>query len=452
MSFASRVARNLARRKIRTVAVALIVGVSLAMFLILSQITSGIEDDINAAKAAVQDVLLVTVAGSSPTGGGCFFHGGSSGGSQPTQTYITANLVPILLGTPNVVSAQDVLTNTTGCPTSAPSQGSGFNPSLFQNLTTFEGISLTSNGTDGIISEFGGASTLNIVQGSALTPADENLAVADISQTYATNHDLGVNSILNINGAQVGVQGIYSSSSGAGGGGFGGGFGGGTILMPYPALQGALDAPGPSYIYVTVDDAADISTVIGDLTNASGPHYLGADYEVQSPGSFNGGQFESAIDSVVSSTQLEEYAALAVGAGVMVLVMVLMTAQRTREIGLLKAFGFSNGKIFAQLLLESVCWSVLGLPIGLVASVWLGPTVATDLASSSAQSTSSSFGGHTFVARGPASFLFSAVSFSLTPEVIALGVLVTVGFGVIGAAYPILRALRLRPAEALRHE
>jgi ABC-type antimicrobial peptide transport system permease subunit len=44
------------------------------------------------------------------------------------------------------------------------------------------------------------------------------------------------------------------------------------------------------------------------------------------------------------------------------------------------------------------------------------------------------------------------VSFSITPELLVLGVGVTVVFGVVGALYPILRAVRLRPAEALRHE
>ena len=128
----------------------------------------------------------------------------------------------------------------------------------------------------------------------------------------------------------------------------------------------------------------------------------------------------------------------------MVVVMALVTSRRTKEIGLLKAFGFSNGKIARQLFLEGLIFASFGLPVGLLATVWLGPSVA-EIVSGTA------FGGGPSPGRFAGGFL-GTVSFALTPYEIVLGVAVTFGFGLVGSLYPIVRALRLKPAEALRHE
>jgi ABC-type antimicrobial peptide transport system permease subunit len=45
---------------------------------------------------------------------------------------------------------------------------------------------------------------------------------------------------------------------------------------------------------------------------------------------------------------------------------------------------------------------------------------------------------------------FLSANFAITPEVLLFGVVVTIGIGLAGSAVPILRASRLRPAEALR--
>jgi len=60
--------------------------------------------------------------------------------------------------------------------------------------------------------------------------------------------------------------------------------------------------------------------------------------------------------------------------------------------------------------------------------------------------------GRFFRGGGFASRLIGNLSFSITPEVLLLGVLVTFAFGIVGSLYPIVRALRLKPAEAVRHE
>lgn len=436
MSFVHRVVRNVTRRKFRTIGVALIVGLTLGVFLILSTISGGIQNNINAAKAAVQDIVTVE----QPSAGG----GGPGGGRGPfSSTPLPESAVGVATNTPDVAFVQRILINIT-VPAGCGSGGGSGGYQCFANATTYEGIDVNTSAGVEMFSGFGAGTSPNIVEGTEMTPQEEDQDVAIVGQSFATTYNLvpgQQNDLFNIGSTQFRCVGVYST----------GRFGGNGVIMPFPAASQALGISGPTLLYVTVNNAANVNSVVAELQ----AEYNGA-YEVTPLNSFNGGTFESAIDSVVSSAQFEEYTALAVGAGVMVLVMILVTMNRTREIGLLKAFGFPNRLIFSQLLAESMLWSVIGLPVGLAVSYWLGPFVAQSIAGSAAQS---AFGGRSFgggggggFASGFANRLLGSVNFGITWQVLALGALVTLGFGVIGAAYPILRAIRLQPAEALRNE
>lgn len=421
MSLASRVVRNLARSKARTIGVALLVGVSLAIFLILSQLVTSTEASETNALQSLQNVIEVSPAGSS------FF--GHSG-------HITANILPeIENSSSNIVSARRIVLGSNFQPGSGGGGGGGFGGGgfNFKNISQYEGIDTTSPVF--IFSGFGGAVAPSIVTGRLLGASDESTTNAMVGQNYATNNNLVVGSAVDVNGTYFSVVGIFSTGTEEGGN---------TIVIPYPASLNALNVPGPSIIYIQVNEPGNVAATVLDIQNAIGT----TDYDTIAPATA-GSSFEGALTSTVDDAQFGEYVALAVGAAVMILVMVLVTLQRTREIGVLKALGFGNGPILIQLLSESVLLSLVGLPIGLIAAVWLGPTVNSLIFAAPAGGGGGGFSGHTY-RFGAASF--GNFSFAITPEVLALGVAVTVGFGLIGAAYPILRALRLKPTEALRHE
>jgi putative ABC transport system permease protein len=420
VSFLQRVLRNTARSKLRTIGLILVVSVSLAAFLIFSQIGSSIDTNIANAQNAVHDVVTVQLAGSSG-----FF--GASG-------HITANIVPTVQAAAGVATVQRIVLDSPGFTPGggAGGGGGGGGGGNFRNFTLDEGIDTTSPVS--LFGGFGGAATLTITDGRTLIPGDENDRVAIVGQSYAANHGVTVGSPIDVNGTTVTIVGIFST----------GGFGGNNVILPYPVAQAALNVTGPNLLYVTVNSTANEAAVISTLQSS-----LGGSYSVTTPGAGAATGFADSINSILQSAQLEEYAALAVGAAVMVLVMVLVTSQRTREMGLLKAFGFSNPRILTQLLTESVLVSLAGLPIALGLSIWLGPTIAQDVLSSGGGGFGGNrFGGGGFVGR----FLLGSINFSLTPEVILLGFAVTLVFGLVGAAYPIVRALRLKPSEILRHE
>ncbi|NNF57415.1 MAG: FtsX-like permease family protein, partial [Rhodothermaceae bacterium] len=111
-------------------------------------------------------------------------------------------------------------------------------------------------------------------------------------------------------------------------------------------------------------------------------------------------------------------------------VLLIAVSERTREIGVRKATGAKRGDIVAQFLGEAVAvsstGSLIGLGVGLAAAFTFAPLVRA-------------FTEAPFQA---------AFSWSTLVVVGLIAVLVGVLFG----TYPALRAARLSPVDAMRHE
>ncbi len=115
---------------------------------------------------------------------------------------------------------------------------------------------------------------------------------------------------------------------------------------------------------------------------------------------------------------------LVVGGIVIMNIMLMSVAERTREIGIRKSLGARRRDILRQFLVESAMLATLGAVIGI--AVGLGLAKAVEAA--------------------------SPLPASVAPWSIVVGVMLGAGVGVAAGLYPASRAARLDPVEAMRQE
>ncbi len=108
--------------------------------------------------------------------------------------------------------------------------------------------------------------------------------------------------------------------------------------------------------------------------------------------------------------------------------MTMSVSERTREIGVRKAIGASDGQIVRQFLAEAAVIGFIGGATGLILG-WMAATVANGL--------------------GQASGL---TLFLVTPRLAIGAVVFAVVLGLVSGLYPSLHAARLKPVVALRYE
>jgi putative ABC transport system permease protein len=115
---------------------------------------------------------------------------------------------------------------------------------------------------------------------------------------------------------------------------------------------------------------------------------------------------------------------LIVGAIVIMNIMLVAVAERTREIGIRKALGARRRDILSQFLVESATLSTVGAAIGIALGIALSQIIAAT----------------------------SPLPASVAPWSIVAGVLVGAGVGIAAGIYPASRASKLDPILALRQE
>ena len=115
---------------------------------------------------------------------------------------------------------------------------------------------------------------------------------------------------------------------------------------------------------------------------------------------------------------------LVVGGIVIMNIMLMSVAERTREIGIRKSLGARRKDILRQFLVEAVTLATLGVAIGIGAGLGLAGIVEAT----------------------------TPLPATVAPWSIVVGVLLGAGVGVTAGIYPASRAARLDPVDAMRHE
>jgi len=107
--------------------------------------------------------------------------------------------------------------------------------------------------------------------------------------------------------------------------------------------------------------------------------------------------------------------------------MLMSSRQRTHEVGILKALGYTDGAVGWLIMVESLTLSLIGGGLGVFLAVTLAELLRMGM-------------GQYFP------------QYRVHPETAWLGLAITVGIGILAGIVPALNAGRLRPVEALRSE
>jgi putative ABC transport system permease protein len=161
---------------------------------------------------------------------------------------------------------------------------------------------------------------------------------------------------------------------------------------------------------------------------------------------------ESTLSSMEALAYQEIVLALVATCMIVLFTMVYAVRERTKEVGVLKAIGFSNRDVLKQFLAEGLIICVVAGVVGVIIGNLAAPFLSAALLPQSTQQTTLS--GRGVFVRGPpgTEAANTAVQFSPDPYITMAAFAVAVVMGIVGSLYPAWKASRISPMEALRYE
>ena len=282
--------------------------------------------------------------------------------------------------------------------------------------------------------------------------ADNDLKQVIVNQSYARSNQLKVGALMKIGGAVYSVIGIVKTPVG------------GTASDAYiklAQLQKLSDRAGRvNTVYVRADSASKVDAVAASITKT----LPGASVTTaKTLASQVTGSLEDAKNLTSKLGIVLELVALIGAVAIASLLTLSSVTKRVRELGTLKAIGWPQRLVVRQVtgesLLQGLLGGVVGIVLGIVAAVAVGafaPTLSATF--TSAAQSGFGFGGPPGGFRGGGNNAAQAA----TSEAVKLTAHVSIGVVVAAVALALLgglisgavggfRASRLRPADALRH-
>jgi putative ABC transport system permease protein len=407
MGVASRAVRNVFRKKVRSVSVILIIGFCLGVFMAMSTVNADISNRARDISQTSDTEVTVRPAGS---------FGGFGFSNEATMD---ESIVPTVQRMAHVVSVQTVITHMEG---EMGQPGTGARPTMVQGQDPSQPLVL-----------FGGGS-MSLTDGRTLNSGDANANVALIGSGYSEDKAVGLYGTVTLNGTSVQVVGIFTT---------GNRFGDTALIIPYQTAKRVYQISGMNMMYVNVNFAGNVDYVVDSLRST-----LGDDYDIV-PASAFASQMQSSLNSIAASSATGLWLSLLTGVAVMTFIMILIARERTREIGVLKAIGFKSSSIVGQFIIESVTLAIFGFIVSLVVVLIAGPSITT-LVLGGGTGASPSGGGPP--SGGPAGIFVARMGLALQPDMMIITLGLAILLGVVGSLYPVIKATKLKPAEALRYE
>jgi len=292
-----------------------------------------------------------------------------------------------------------------------------------------------------------GGGSASVSQGQGFSAQQSNANVALIGQQLATQNGLKVGSTFQLQGATIRVLGIYSSQTL---------FGDNGIYLPLATAQRLFQVPDQiSLLTAQVDSADNVNGVATAIRSTLGTNTVDV---TSSTDVFD--RISGSLTSAQHSSRLALIAALVASVAVILFATALVTRQRVREIGILKAVGAAGWQVGLQFGVETLVVAVVAALVGALVTFPTAQTVANDLISS-AEAAGPTFGGPVggsgatragFRVGAAAGRALGAVHVAVTPTVFLYAAGLALGLALLASIVPAWRVSQVRPAEVLRYE
>ena len=253
---------------------------------------------------------------------------------------------------------------------------------------------------------------IRILKGRTLREGDDHVAM--LGRVLAMNLQKTVGDTIEISGEEFKVVGIYESDSL---------FENGGLIVPLKVLQKMMGRE--RYVSGFVVEAekhsrADVEALGKRIeASVSGVAAVPARDFVQG---------DNQIRLVKSMAWATSIIAMVLGSVGILNTMMMSVFERTREIGILRALGWKRMRVLNLVLGEATALGLAGAVLGTFLAVI----------------------GVKALSQAPMASIFINADLPLT--ILLVGILLGLVLSVLGGFYPAVRASRLEPAEALRHE
>jgi len=450
----TRAFRNISRRKIRVLLIVIALGFSMAIMIsiptgIIANQASAVTlaENFNITVTNMQEEInktatLIECQTSSGAGGGrpSYFAPGAS-----QQVFISETAVDEIHSIQGVVDAVPFLQARSNETTSQAIGGfGGRNFTISRPLYTITGVPLNASLIDNY-----SILPANVTDGRNLREGDSGVLI--MSSNLTDYFGVGVGGTVKVYGDSFTVVGIYEQASQ--------GFTGTqTVYMSIDDAQRATGNVGNmSRIDVYADTTSDVDG-IAQVIQAAYPELSVTTYEdrlsqlqnMQTMYNETLTNAQSTLDQTQTVATQEIIIAVAATSLIILFVMLYTVRERTKEIGTLKAIGFSNWSVMSQFVLEGVFMSAAAAAVGIAIATVGAPVFLSFLLPRISQS--GVLGAQGRQAFGPGSYVQSTFTATPDPQLMLLMFGAALLLGAVGSLYPAWRASKTSPMEALRHE
>lgn len=447
MNVISRGIRNALRNVVRTISIVVILGLSIGLSLSMLVAHQAVGQKIKSVQSSVGNTVNIAPAG---------LRGFEGGGEALTTTQLAA-----IAKIPHVTKVSEALQDRLSADNSnlqsaidAGTLGNRFGRGFHTQTITPDGklsdsitppITIVGTTTPTQPSAMQGGGSLTIKGGTPFA-SDSNENVALVGSNLAAKNNLKVGSSFTAYGTTMTVVGIFDAGST---------FGNDQVIVPLATLQRLSNQPNVvTSATATIDSVTNI-----DSTTTAIKNKLGTTADVTNSAE----QAKQTIEPLQNIQTISLYSlvgAVAAGATIILLTMVMIVRERRREIGVLKAIGASNGTIVGQFMTEATTFTVLSAVLGIGLGVLAANPITKLLVHSSTGSPTPGMGHMSgaavhIMSAGPLGRVhdsFANIHAVVGWSIVGYGFAAAITIAIVGSALASFFIAKIRPAEVMRTE